>query len=411
VKQLLKRAGTLTLLFAVMCSILVSCRTQPEPAPPEPEPAPEQTEPEPAEDVISIENYPVEHETEFGGIYIKISIDDFNSLGFQYGDSVDVLFSNGYTLEDIPYYNGYYVDAGQPLLIAYPGYAYIKAAVNYGEDLWETAGLKSELRVSLWAQSGTDEHSTATVRLREQGKYLDIQQARDISYSDDRTKYPSDEVFANFRSVSVGNIPDGVFYRSASPCDNQHQRAAYVDDLIEEAGVKAILNLSDNEAKIEGYISREDFDSPYFLSLYEDGKVIPVGLSMNYLSTEFASRIADGFIALTATDGPFLVHCTEGKDRTGFVCMLIEALAGASYQEIADDYMLTYDNYYEITREKDRAKYDTILEKNLDAMLKTVVGDETVDIKSADLAPYARQYLVRAGMTEEEVDAFLNRIT
>ena len=55
-RQLLKRAGTLTLLFAVMCSILVSCRTQPEPAPPEPEPAPEQTEPEPAEDVISMEN-------------------------------------------------------------------------------------------------------------------------------------------------------------------------------------------------------------------------------------------------------------------------------------------------------------------------------------------------------------------
>ena len=39
-----------------------------------------------------------------------ISIDDFNKLGFEYGDSVNVSFTNGYELTDIPYYNGYYVD-------------------------------------------------------------------------------------------------------------------------------------------------------------------------------------------------------------------------------------------------------------------------------------------------------------
>ena len=100
-------------------------------------------DPDPAPDVPSISDYEVEHEPEFGGVYIKITIDDFNKLGFTYGDSVDVEFSNGYKLEDIPYYNGYYVDAGEPLLIAYPGYPYIKAAVNYGEDLWDEAELKA----------------------------------------------------------------------------------------------------------------------------------------------------------------------------------------------------------------------------------------------------------------------------
>ena len=60
-------------------------------------------------------NYEIEHEQEFGGVYIRITIDDFNRLGFEYGDSVNVKFSNGYELNDIPYYNGYYVDAGEPL--------------------------------------------------------------------------------------------------------------------------------------------------------------------------------------------------------------------------------------------------------------------------------------------------------
>ena len=42
----------------------------------------------------------VMHETEFGGVYIDITIDDFNALGFAYGDSVNVTFSNGYEMKE-----------------------------------------------------------------------------------------------------------------------------------------------------------------------------------------------------------------------------------------------------------------------------------------------------------------------
>ena len=125
------------------------------------------------EEELKVEGLPIQHETEFGGVYIEMSIDDFNELGFVYGDSVKVEFSNGYTLEDIPYYNGYYVDAGEPLLIAYPGYDYIKAAVNYGEDLWETGNLYAVQIPSLYVQAGLDEHCTASVYLNEHGKYAD----------------------------------------------------------------------------------------------------------------------------------------------------------------------------------------------------------------------------------------------
>ena len=53
---------------------------------------------------------------------------------------------------------------------------------------------------------------------------------------------------------------------------------------------------------------------------------------------------------MTEHSGPCLIHCVEGKDRTGFVCALMLALAGASAQEIIDDYMITYYNYYGITK-------------------------------------------------------------
>ena len=385
------------ILTAVIASASVLCACQKE----------EQVQPEP-----KIENCAIIHETEFGGVYIKSTIDDFNKLGFVYGDSVNVEFSNGFKLEDVPYYNGYYVDAGQPLLIAYPGYDYIKAAVNYGDDLWETAGLqqKNDQKLNLWMQSKLEEHDTASVYLNERGKYADIQAARDIHYYDERERYTTDEEFANFRSIHMGRIAENRLYRSASPCDNQHNRAPYVDRLIEQAGVNGIMNLSDSHLKIRGYMEKDNFDSPYFLSLYQNDQVIPLALNMNYLSEEFAVTAAQGLKELAKLEPPYLIHCTEGKDRTGFICMLVEALAGADYQQIADDYMVTYDNYYGITADSEPDKYQTILEKNLDAMIRSIVGDESINITNTDLSVYAKNYLLKAGMSEEEITAFLNRI-
>ena len=39
--------------------------------------------------------------------------------------------------------------------------------------------------------------------------------------------------------------------------------------------------------------------------------------------------------------GPYYVHCRLGTDRTGTVSACLAALAGASWEEIAQDYMLT----------------------------------------------------------------------
>lgn len=321
-----------------------------------------------------------------------MTIDEFNALGFAYGDSVNVTFSNGYQMDNLPYYNGYYTVTGDPLLIAYPGYDYIKAAINNGDDLWTVAEL--------------DDASTAVISLAERGKYLNIQQARDIHYDDDRALFASDAVFANFRSVNVGNLKKNILYRSASPCDNQHNRAPYVDKLIEKAGVQYIVDLADTDEKNQKYISGDDFDSPYFLSLYESGRVIPLALNMNFASDEFKSKIVGGLAAMAENDGPYLVHCTEGKDRTGFVCILLELFAGASYREVVDDYMVTFDNYYGITESSDKVKYETIISSLFLPMLQCIV-DADLDSMTPEtnLSAYAERYLRSAGMQDGQIEA------
>lgn len=330
------------------------------------------------------------HEPEFGGVYIASTSDDFNAMGYEYGDSVDIAFSNGYSLKDRPYYNGYYTQNGESLLVAYPGYDYIKACINNGDDLWVVAGLSEDV--------------TATISLNERGKYLEIQNARNIHYDDEWEKYASDEVFANFRRVSVTGLKPDTLYRSASPCDNQHNRAPYVDALIQAAGVRCILNLADNEEKIAGYLADDSYAMPCFESLHEAGNVIPLALNMNFGALEFQQKLANGLIAMSAHEGPYLVHCTEGKDRTGFVCLLLEALCGASYEEIVADYMITYDNYYGITPATDPDRYTVIVEKVLDPMIQVVAGDGA-DIKTVDLKAGAEAFLQNVGMTRAQIAA------
>lgn len=336
------------------------------------------------------------YDDKFGGMYVDISIEDFNKLGFSYGDSLNVSFSTGYNMVDVPYYNGYYVDMGEPLVVAYPGYELIRIGINYGEDLWILAGLQ--------------EDSTCTITLKEKGKYIDVQRLRDLVYSDEQGDM-KDEVFANFRPIEVGNIKENLVYRGASPIDNKHNRAQVVDRLIKRENVQYIIDLADSDEEIESFYHEEDFNSPYFMDLYNNNKVKTLDMSVSFTSDDFSNKLVEGLQQMIVNDGPYYIHCQEGKDRTGYVCMLIEALAGASYDEIVADYMKTYDNYYSIRKENEIERYTVIKEQNIDEMIEYVANDENANIKEIDLQKTVENYLVRIGMTQDEVNTLKSKIT
>ena len=85
-------------LAALMAFSLIGCSQKA----PEEEPAGDDSASKEEQEPVSVnpvlENCAIIHEEEFGGVYITRTIDEFNSLGFNYGDSVDVIFSNGYKL-------------------------------------------------------------------------------------------------------------------------------------------------------------------------------------------------------------------------------------------------------------------------------------------------------------------------
>ena len=340
----------------------------------------------------------VTKDEKYDAVYLKVTIEEFQKKGFAFGDSCDIRFSNGLEYKDIPFYNGYYVRTGLPLIVGYPGYPYVAVTRN-NEGLWTAAGLK--------------DGDTATVTLREHGKYSAVQEALGQSYSNDRNEYADDVQFANFRALSGGSLKPGFLFRGASPCNNEKHRAPYANALVEAQGVRFILDLADSQEDFEGYLAEADFSSDYTADLYADGRIALLDMGSSYGSDAYKQKLAGGLREmLLAAEGPVYIHCTEGKDRTGFVCMLLECLAGADYSEMLTDYMKTYENYYGVSEAGTPEKYAAIADLYFDAFAAYLHGtDDVTVLRSADYTEDARAYLRDAGMTAEEIDALRDLIT
>ena len=135
---------------------------------------------------------------------------------------------------------------------------------------------------------------------------------------------------------------------------------------------------------------------------YNSCQVTYLNLGMDFLDETFTESLAKGMRAIIDGEGPYLIHCNEGKDRAGFVSALLECLMGASADEVADDYMETYENYYGV--EKGTEKYNAVLNNNLVKSLNAVFGVD--DIYTADLAAEAEAYMTEnLGLSADEVAA------
>ncbi|MBQ9419006.1 MAG: tyrosine-protein phosphatase, partial [Synergistaceae bacterium] len=194
---------------------------------------------------------------------------------------------------------------------------------------------------------------------------------------------------------------------SASPCDNVHSRAAYADALAARSNVRYIFDLADSDAEIKSHFSEPGFNSPHFQKLYEEGRVFPAGLSSNYGSDSYMKKLGKGFAAYLDSDGALLIHCTEGKDRTGFVLAMLEALCGADYDEMKSDYMLTYQNYYGVSREKNAEQYNLIVSTYFDSFIECLTGGSD----SADLRTCAENYLISSGLDTAQITRLRERLT
>ena len=230
-----------------------------------------------------------------------------------------------------------------------------------------------------------------------------------MKYTNGRDDYPdlTNAQFANARAVSAGNIASGKLHRSSSPFCNDINRATCVSEYLADNNVQSVLNLADTEENMQNY------DMPsYSYSLWERGNVILCPLKADPTAEDYNNRLIEALKKLPTHPAPYLVHCMEGKDRTGYVCALLEGLCGATYEEIVADYLVTYYNYYRITPEKNPDLCNTLVSLRLNTCLMHYAGvDDEEQLPSVDYAKAFSSYLLAHGMNQQQIDDLVRVLT
>ena len=347
----------------------------------------------------------------YGNLVLSITKSDMDSINAEYGDVFTISF-NDQALQ-APYCTSYSdVDLGN-LVLRNDGDVMI-LAINMG-DFASTYGIATKVtnpdKTYEWVfEEGKKlEDVTLSLVLSGKGEYRDQYLIHQLSRTNDRNDYSSDAVFANFREIKGGNLGSGALYRSSSPVNNEIGRAMYADELAEENKINTVMNLADSSDAVEGYFKEEGFASPYYKSLYEKGQVIALNMGVSFKTREFQAALVEGLTFLSNNEGPYLVHCNEGKDRAGFTSALLSALMGLSYDEIAADYMTSYENYYHV--EKGTEQYEAVKRSNIDSMLSFIAGVEADNLSSVDLSAKAEEFLLAIGMEKANIDTLKSKLS
>ena len=246
--------------------------------------------------------------------------------------------------------------------------------------------------------AGGHSESTAAPKTSAKNFYRGLSQ----KLSKNRADYPelSDYEFANFRAVTVTGIAPGILYRSSSPVKPWGNRNLIADSASRAVGIKSFINLADESKNLQGYKNFAD-------SYYSTQKIICLGLNLKFKSKKFEEGVAQAVRFIANNSGPYLIHCDLGKDRCGIVCAILESLAGASPEEIVTDYLISFYNYFGI--KPGSSDYEFVADNEIRPFLASIF--EIKNIYEVNLAAAARRYLLRIGLSEQEIELAIKNLS
>jgi len=204
-----------------------------------------------------------------------------------------------------------------------------------------------------------------------------------------------DARMVNFREIHMGSIAPKKLFRSSHPIKENSQDKT-IAMLAAEAKTAAVLNLCDTEAGIKG----KAIFAPWYNRLLKSQRVIALGMDFMIGSENFRKKLKKGLQFIIRTEGPWLIHCHAGVDRTGFVSMVLEAFMGASLDEAIKDYLESFNSIFESSIFGEVNKADSIV-----AMKILSVMSNSQVINEQNLQQIAETYLrASVGLSVEETE-------
>ena len=346
-----------------------------------------------------------------GDIILGVTEKELLDAGFSVGDEVKVVIRSYDYSEKMPFFTSDSDSEPDECALIIDGKtASLSAAKScFAEDedlLYSENGSDGKL---VWEdQDGNNGVGTGVkIYLHEKGNYLRQYNMRNPERSNDRDDYSSGKRYANFREITAGTIGREVLFRSSSPINDAIGRAEYAAKRMEKAGIKTVINLSDSKSEAEKYIKKSR--NSYYKMLMEQGCVLTLDLNYDFDSEGFMKGMAQAAKFMSEHEGPYLIHCTEGKDRTGLLSALLEALMGASVREMSDDYLSTYRNFYNYS--SDSEEYDYAKDKYLKEIYRAIADvDSNSELVGMDYHDAALDYLKDGGASDDVINRLIEKL-
>ncbi len=340
----------------------------------------------------------------FGNVTLAVTAGELSDKGFEYADMATVKFlDQEMTIPVVPDFH--FLASLKPGLAMDQENGSVELC-SFNDDFAFEYGLTDYVLTDdegdgyRKPSKGVEFPVAVTIELAEKGGYADEYGYYNLEYKNGREDYPdlSDDEFANFRMIGTTGIGERKLYRSSSPINPSIGRSVYADMAIERVGVKSIVNLTDTEEKALSYEGYED-------TYYSGQNHIFLNMVPDFSVEQDHEGIVKAMKFIEEEPLPILLHCTEGKDRAGFMSALLECLMGASLEEVRQDYMVTFYNYYGVEPGTDQYEH---IARNIDSSLGSEFG--VTSLEGLDLQQEAEEYLEKLGVAEETIAAVKEKL-
>lgn len=161
-----------------------------------------------------------------------------------------------------------------------------------------------------------------------------------------------------YRGAENGTVKWGQVYRSAHLCQLDEQDVVK----LEELGIRCSIDLrgqleSERNAYAYDFLQRQECAiEPEVARLVNESVSKNGAITVNEahefmhqmyqsFSSTYVGQFSRFFKHVIQAPTPIVVHCTAGKDRTGFACAMLLSALGVQRDDILDDYLLTQQHY------------------------------------------------------------------
>jgi protein-tyrosine phosphatase len=193
--------------------------------------------------------------------------------------------------------------------------------------------------------------------------------------------------YGGYLARGFGRVPWGRLYRSA-----EHAEATARDlEIVAALGLSAVIDLRGSSERAQAPTRTPPNSS--IPVICADGETTPAphaasatafdvtdargSMIRQYSKLPSRANLGDVyrryFALLAETTGSTVVHCTAGKDRTGFLVALLHYALGVHHDDIFEDYMLT-------NTAGDPAARVAALRRDLERRFGAPMSNEAVDV-------------------------------